>query len=233
MRRWTRPVTAITTLLLAVGVLAAPASAHVTVNPNTASKGGFAKLTFRVPTEKDNASTVKLDDAFPTDHPLAFVSVKPHAGWTAKVQMMHLATPIKSDDGDVTDVVSQITWTADTPDAGIKPGYFDEFDVSVGPLPTNADALQFKAVQTYSDGDTVRWIEDRVAGGAEPQHPAPTLTLTAANASNATAATPAATSTTKTTSDSGKGLAIAALIVAIIAAVIAVIAAARKPRPTT
>jgi hypothetical protein len=39
----------------------------------------------------------------------------------------------------------------------IKPGQFQEFDVSLGPLP-NVDQLVFKALRYYSDGDTVRWI---------------------------------------------------------------------------
>ena len=39
---------------------ALPASAHVTVNPNEAAKGGFAELSFRVPTESATASTVKV-----------------------------------------------------------------------------------------------------------------------------------------------------------------------------
>ena len=37
--------------------LAAPASAHVTINPITAVQGGYAKFALRVPTERDDAST--------------------------------------------------------------------------------------------------------------------------------------------------------------------------------
>ena len=57
----------------AVAVLgfAAPASAHVTVNPSTATQGGFAKLTFRVPNEKATAGTVKLEVTFPENAPIA------------------------------------------------------------------------------------------------------------------------------------------------------------------
>jgi periplasmic copper chaperone A len=35
------------------------------------------------------------------------------------------------------------------------------------------DRIVFKALQTYSDGDVVRWIEEPVAGEPEPDHPAP------------------------------------------------------------
>ena len=167
----------LTPLLAGAGVVvatlafsAAAASAHVTVQPPTAAQGGYAKLAFRVPNEKDSADTTQLEVQFPTDHPIASVSVQPKDGWTYKVTTMPLAQPIQTDDGQITEAVSDIVWTGGT----IKPGEFDEFSVSAGPLPTDVTSLQFKAFQTYSDGDVVRWIEDTPAGGAEPEHPAPT-----------------------------------------------------------
>ena len=60
------------TLILAV---AGPASAHVTVNPDTATKGGYTKVTFRVPTESDTASTTRVEVNLPTDTPVASVSL--------------------------------------------------------------------------------------------------------------------------------------------------------------
>jgi len=169
--------------VMAVFAFAAPASAHVTVNPTTATQGGYTKVTFRVPDEKDTANTVKLEVTLPEDTPIASVSVKPLPGWTVVPQTTKLKTPIKSDDGDVTEAVTKITWTAD-PSGVIKPGQFQEFDVSLGPLP-KVNQIVFKALQYYSDGDIVRWIEEPSAGAAEPEHPAPTLKLTAANAAPA------------------------------------------------
>ena len=157
------------------------------VAPNTATAGGYTKLTFRVPTESDTASTTKLAVYFPADHPFASVSVKPHAGWSFKVSDQKLKTPISSDDGQVTEAVSKIVWTADSAADAIKPGEFDEFDVSVGPLP-DSGSLEFKALQSYSDGSVVRWIEDAVAGQAEPEHPAPVLTITPSAAASPSAA---------------------------------------------
>jgi uncharacterized protein YcnI len=175
--------------VLAVGLataLAAPASAHVSVNPQTAEQGGFSALTFRVPTEKDDASTTKVQVAFPSDTPLASVSVKPVPGWTYQVTKNKLAQPIQSDDGPITDAVSQITWTASSPDTAVKPGEFQEFGVSAGPLPKTA-AISFKALQTYSDGSVVRWIDTQTPGGPEAEHPAPTLTDAASKSSVNTA----------------------------------------------
>lgn len=167
-------------LLLAaalVVVFATPAQAHVTVNPREAAKGSYAKLAFRVPNERDDAGTNRLAVLFPADHPLASVSVKPVPGWKATIERTKLGTPVKNDDGDeTTDYVSKITW-----DGGlINPGEFQEFEVSVGPLPEDADTLVFKAVQTYAKGDPVAWIEEVGPAGEEPERPAPVLTLTAA-----------------------------------------------------
>jgi len=161
------------TAALGVVVTALPAAAHVTVNPNAAAQGGYTKVSFRVPNERDNAGTTKLEINLPLDHPLASVSVKPMPGWTAQVDKTKLATPIKSDDGDVTEAVSKITWSGGT----IAPGQFQEFDVSLGPLPKDTDQLVFKALQTYSNGEVVRWIDLPQPGGAEPEHPAPVLKL--------------------------------------------------------
>jgi periplasmic copper chaperone A len=179
------------TLLVALAAGAAlvlPATsafAHVTVNPREATQGGYAKLAFRVPTERDDASTTKVEVNFPTDHPLASVSVRPQPGWTYHVDKFKLDTPIKSDDGDITEAVSKITWTG----GSIKPGEFNEFEVSVGPLPDDVDSIAFKALQTYSDGQVVRWIEEATPGGSEPDHPAPVLKLTPAAATATTATT--------------------------------------------
>ncbi|HEY7225177.1 MAG TPA: YcnI family protein [Micromonosporaceae bacterium] len=166
---------------------AAPASAHVTVNSDTAQQGGYAKLTFRVPNEKDAANTVKVEVDLPQDTPIASVSVKPVAGWTADVQMSKLASPLTDDDGaQVTEAVSKIVWTAGQGSA-IGPGQFQEFDISAGPLP-DADQIVFKALQYYSDGDIVRWIDEPSPGVAEAdlEHPAPTLKLTSAAAESTT-----------------------------------------------
>src|SRR3954462_11296203 len=136
-------VAAATAGLLALTAL--PASAHVTVNPSTAVQGGFTALTFRVPTEKDNASPPPVQVFLPTDPPTPSVSVKPVPGWTAKVNTTHLAKPVQSDDGPISDVISDITWTANSAADGIAPGQFQEFEVSAGPLP-KVKQLVFKAL---------------------------------------------------------------------------------------
>jgi uncharacterized protein YcnI len=177
----------------AVGLTALPALAHVSVSSPGATQGGEAVVTFRVPTESDTASTTGLKVQFPADHPLASVSVKPKSGWTYTVTKAKLATPLKTDDGDeVTDYTSVVEWKAAGPAGAIKPGEFDEFQVNAGPLP-KTDAMTFKAIQTYSDGKVVSWIEEPAApGAAEPDFPAPTLQLAAAPNAGGTGVTASA-----------------------------------------
>jgi periplasmic copper chaperone A len=181
---------------LLVAGLAGPALAHVSVNSPGATQGGFAVLTFRVPNETENTDTVGLKVQLPADQPLGSVSVKPLPGWTYKVEQAKLATPITTDDGQVTEAPSVVTWTAATGN-GIKPGEYNEFQLSVGPLP-KSDQMVFKAIQTYSDGKTVDWIDEAAPGSTEePEHPAPTLKLAAAAAGTGT---PAPSSTSPTVS---------------------------------
>lgn len=170
-------------------ILAGTASAHVSVQPQgEAAKGGYAVVNFKVPNERDNASTTKLEVNFPTDHPLASVMPQPVPGWDIKVTTSKLAKPLDMHGKKINEAVSKVTWTA----AGskIEPGRFQQFPLSVGQLPEDADQLVFKAVQTYDNKEVVRWIEEQKDGAEEPESPAPVLKLTAAtgDAHGATAA---------------------------------------------
>jgi uncharacterized protein YcnI len=160
-------------VVAAIVAVAAPAWAHVTIQPGTARKGSVPIFSFAVPNEESEAATVQVEVVFPTDHPIPSVSVQPKPGWSVHVERAPLAEPAKTDDGEVTAAVSRITWSGGT----IGPGEFDLFTVSAGPLPTNTRSIEFKVLQTYSNGDVVRWIESSPKGGPEPEHPAPRLKL--------------------------------------------------------
>ncbi|ACZ86370.1 YcnI family protein [Streptosporangium roseum] len=172
--------------------LALPALAHVTINPGSAEQGSFSKVAFRVPNERDDASTNKVEVAFPTDHPLPFVSVKPVPGWEVKVTESKLPKPVTTEYGEITEAVTKITWSG----GKIEPGQFQEFEVSMGALPKDTDHLVFPATQTYSGGEVVKWDDEPKADGSEPERPAPVLKLTPASAEGdghgTASATPAA-----------------------------------------
>lgn len=166
---------------VAVLTLSAPAFAHVSVQPEgEAAKGGYAVVNFKVPNERDDASTTKLEVTFPTDHPLASVMPQPVDGWDVKVTKSKLDKPLEMHGKKIDEAVTKVTWTADGD--GIEPGFFQKFPVSVGTLPENADELVFKALQTYSNKEVVRWIEVPQEGKDEPDYPAPVLALSEASA---------------------------------------------------
>jgi uncharacterized protein YcnI len=202
--------------LAAVVLTAVPAAAHVSVSSPDAAPGGFGKLVVRVPTESDTASTTKLQVQLPVDTPFAFVSTKPHPGWTVATTERKLAKPITAEGFKLTKVVATVTWTTSGASAGIGPGQFDEFELSLGPFPPDVDTLSFPTTQTYSDGTVVAWDQPAVAGQDEPEHPAPTLELAAV-----TQAADVAAPATDSSDGTARRLAATALVVAVVGLVLA------------
>jgi uncharacterized protein YcnI len=199
-----RPTTLLASAALALA-LPATADAHVTVQPKQATAGSFTRLDVRVPTERDDASTVKVAVQFPPG--FAEASYEPVPGWNVQVTKEKLAQPIKTDDGEVTGGVKQITWTAKGRADGIPPGGFQDFGLSVQVPGKAGDQLTFKALQTYSNGEVVRWI-----GAKDSDNPAPVVAVT-----GDTAAAPAPTATPAASSDSSSdALGITALIVGLL-----------------
>lgn len=207
-------------LTLAGLAIAATASAHVTVSPTSLPQGSTAELTFKVPNEESKANTVSLQLQIPTQYPIAQVLAKPVPGWTITVHTVTLSKPLTTDDGTFTTAVDEIDWTGGT----IQPGQYQDFQISVDPLPNDTTQLAFKAVQTYSNGDVVRWIDLSTSGNPDPDHPAPVLTLTPeTSATSATASSTAAAASTTTaassdSSSSSDGLGIAGLVLGAIGA---------------
>jgi uncharacterized protein len=210
---------------------AAPAFAHVEIEPATAPKGGGTTMTFTVPNEMDNANTVKIDVKLPADHPFSSVAVQPKAGWTYQVTQTNLATPITTDQGNqITQAASEIVWTG----GQIKPGEFDEFTISVEGLPDNVDSISFPTIQSYDNGQDVSWIDPTVAGQPEPENPAPVLQLTAGADSSGSSASSSSTNggtavvgATVVKKETNNTLGIIALIVGAIGVIIGAVALAR------
>ena len=152
-------------------------------SPTPRPPGRFTVLDVRVPNERDKASTVKVDVQFPDG--FASVSYQPVAGWTVKVIKKKLATPVQTDDGPITEGVSRMIWTGSGKGLGkIAPGQFMDFPISVQIPGKAGDVLTFKALQTYSNGEIVRWI-----GPPSADEPAPRVTVTGAKAKSASHAT--------------------------------------------
>ncbi|GAA1638134.1 YcnI family protein [Catellatospora bangladeshensis] len=231
--KMTRRLGVVAATVLGLLAVAVPAAAHVTVSPNTAVQGSYARVAFRVPNESDDAGTTKVEVHLPEDAPVASVSTQPVPGWTVAVTKRKLATPIEVHGSPVSEVVATLTWTATSPDAAVKPGQFQEFPVSMGPLP-KVDQMVFKTLQTYSDGAVVRWIEEPVNDGTELESPAPVLKLTPAAA--AAEATPSAGATValgdQTKEAGGNWAGIAGLVAGVLALILSGVALARTRRPS-
>ncbi len=194
--------------LTAVFVLAVPAGAgaHVTLQPEEATAGDFTVLDVRVPNERDDASTAKVDVQLPPGFP--FASYQPVPGWSVKVRMEKLTKPLTSHGEKITEQVSQMTWTADGSASGIQPGQFQDFPISVQIPDEPGSTLTFKALQTYDDGEVVRWI-----GAPESDEPAPQVAVTEGSEGHHGAAAETDDESADDSDHDSHGLAIAALIV--------------------
>jgi len=152
--------------------IAAPlsASAHVSLEENTATPGTFTTLTFRVPNETaDGASTNKLTVNLPSGADLlGSISYIPVPGWSADVITTKLATPITHGDQTITEAVTQVIFTA-APGSEYGPGSLGIFKLFVGPVP-DVGQLKLAVDQGYSDGSVVSWN-----GAPDSEHPAPVL----------------------------------------------------------
>jgi uncharacterized protein len=233
-----RRIAVVAAIAAAALALPAAAGAHVTVQPTSAPAGAETVLSVRVPNERDDASTVKVDVKLPPGFVSASWESTP--GWSVRAVKQKLATPVQTDDGPIDEQIGEIIWTAASKSTGIQPGEFRDFPLSVLIPGKPGQMLTFKALQTYSNGTIVRWI-----GASGSDQPAPQLkltaasTLAAANGSNGgQASAPASSGSSSGTSDSGSDtLSVVALVVGalgllIAAAALLVARRATSPRPS-
>lgn len=212
-----------TALALALAVPAA-ASAHVTVSPNTASPGSYALVDFKVPNESATAVTTKLEVTLPADTPFSSVSYVPVAGWTTQLIRETLPAPVTVGKNTITEAVTTIIWTAD-PGHEIATGQLQVFPVSLGPVP-DVGSVTFAALQTYSDGTVVSWVET----GDDAEHPAPVLYVGDAPAAghHGDQAGSAAAAGASSADAVARGLGIGGLVLGAIGVVVAIAALRRK-----
>jgi periplasmic copper chaperone A len=84
--------------------------------------------------------------------------------------MARLAEPIEEEgEESITQRIASVTWTC----PGIAPDEFEEFGVSFQVPETPGEDLLFPSLQTYSNGEVVRWI----APDPEADTPAPRIAV--------------------------------------------------------
>ncbi len=234
-------------LLVAAAALLVPASAqaHISLHPNTIPAGAFATLDVRVPGEAEGAYIKKVDVLFPQG--FTGVDYENVAGWSVKVIESKLATPIKEDGETIDTQVSQIVWTWSGPLGKVNSGQFINFPLSLA-IPESAAGkpLEFRTVQTYSNGEVVHWIEPAL----DADHPSPRINVTAKGgviediageeagpqagqtAGSPVASSPAPAAVKSTSSGASKGLGILALILGALALIVGLGALAASRRKT-
>lgn len=174
--------TARTTLIGATAgialAIAAPlaASAHISATSTSTAAGSYTLITFAVPHGCDASSTTAIDITIPDGINSVTPTVNPL--WDVAKNEVQLDTPITDSHGaSVTERVSNVVYTAKTP---LADGFRDTLALQVQ-LPEDAEGktLEFPVLQTCEVGST-EWNEPTVDGEEEPEHPAPTVTVTAA-----------------------------------------------------
>jgi len=241
-----RRLAAVGALAAGLALAAAPtAGAHVRVTADSTTPGAYSALTFRVPTESETASTTRVSVQLPQDTPFASVRTRALPGWEAALVTEPLPAPVEVGGATLTKAVRTVTWTAERGQA-IAPGEYQDFALSVGPLPGGGTVL-LPATQTYSDGEVVRWDQPTPASGEEPEHPAPSIEVAASGTGTGgsgtggagTSGTGTGTTATTTAAEAGpdglaRGLGAGALALGAVGAVLAALAlrAARATRRT-
>lgn len=169
MRR-TRTTVALAATSLALAIPAA-ASAHVSVQPPEATAGSYAVENVRVPNEKDDRGTTKVELQLPPG--VSYAATQPVPNWTARITERAPSRAFSLEGEPVTEEIDTITWTGSGRAGVVAPGEFQQFPVSLR-IPDGAEGtkITFKALQTYEGGEVVRWI-----GAADAELPAPTVTL--------------------------------------------------------
>lgn len=139
------PLAAVITALAWVSV----ASAHARVSPAVSVSGELQLYSLAVPTEKENATTTKIELTVPSG--FGIDSFVPSPGWKRTLQ--------QTGSGDNA-VVQKVTWTG-----GSTPTEEDSLFQFLA-QPAHTGTYTFQVQQTYSDGSIVNWTDPET--GADP-----------------------------------------------------------------
>jgi uncharacterized protein YcnI len=208
--------TSMTAATLAALFAAAPAAAHVTIDPAEGPADGYATLQVQVPHGCDGSATKAVRVQIPESVPS--VTPQVHPGWdVATKEGPKDAVELHGE--TVTRGIKEVVWTA--ADAGPLPdGRLDLFGMSVKlPAGEPGDPVYFPTVQECVKGKSA-WIQIPQAGESEDdlESPAPAVVLTAASGEHGASATEPVAASGAAASDSddddgpSTGLVIAALV---------------------
>lgn len=133
--------------VVALVALAVPAFAHVSIETDNARPGAESEYTITVPNESESADTTSIEVQLPAG--LEVTGFEAGKGWTMRVESEILVI-----------------------DGGkLAPGERRDFRFTAV-NPRDPGELEFPAIQTYSDGEEVRWV-----GTEDSDHPAARVTI--------------------------------------------------------
>lgn len=138
------------------------AFAHAHIDPDTAAKGSSGSFVISLPNERADSDTTKVQFVFDEAHPVGDASISNSDPW--------ISTPEYNSDKSV---IKSITLEGGKITGEDK----EKFTLDIKNLPGDIDSTTIKVLQTYSDGEIVRWIDEPLANGEEAEHPALTLKL--------------------------------------------------------
>jgi hypothetical protein len=141
---------------------ASTALAHSEFDVDEVAPGSIVSLNLFVENESDSAGTTMVELRFP--QLLTIVDLPTVGCWQGE--------PV---DGAIGEEAIGVVWTRPTAEPTEDP----VLPLTIGPLPATEGRLQFKVVQTYSDGSEDAWIDEWREGEPEPPHPGPILDLVA------------------------------------------------------
>ena len=149
-------------LAAALVAAASIAQAHVTLEEPAAIAGKGYKAVLRIGHGCEGTATHTVRVLLPA----SFQGAKPmpKAGWALSIKRARLDKPYTDHGRKVEEDVSEITWTATSPDHALPDAHYDEF-VLRGGLPDKAGPLWFKVMQTCSKGFNP-WVEVPASGAS-------------------------------------------------------------------
>jgi uncharacterized protein YcnI len=162
--------------LAAAGILllAGPAAAHIEPTVESAPAGGYLTFSLQVPHGCGEGGTNKLEVQIPDGIDSVTPGVVP--GWTIARTVVPLDPPVDDGEGgQLTERTSVVTWSG----GPLAHDQLQLFPLSVK-LPDSGSSVSFPTIQSCDNGQTTSWIEATKEGEDEPDHPAPTIELTAA-----------------------------------------------------
>ncbi len=140
-----------------IALLAAASSSfgHVVLAEPTAPTNASYRATFKVGHGCEGSPITAIKVTIPA----GFRGAKPmpKAGWTLSVKVDKLAKPYSSYGKEVTQDVTEISWTATSKDNWLQDAYYDEF-VLRGNAPGEAGPIWFAVLQTCEAG-SVNWAD--------------------------------------------------------------------------